>query len=132
MIRFTIPIDPPTVTFQDKCLGVRYGKPYMYESQKLKDAKAMIRAHVGKYKPAEPMKGPLKLSVYWVFRYTKASKEQWMVRKPDLDNLNKMLQDVLQDLQFFDDDSQIVILQAVKTRFKKPCISVELLELEDL
>lgn len=132
MIRFTIPIDPPTVTFQDKCLGVRYGKPYMYESQKLKDAKATIRAHVGKYKPAEPMKGPLKLSVYWVFRYTKASKEQWMVRKPDLDNLNKMLQDVMQDLQFFEDDSQIVILQAAKTRFKNPCISVELMELKDI
>ncbi|MBR2096581.1 MAG: RusA family crossover junction endodeoxyribonuclease [Prevotella sp.] len=132
MIRFTIPIDPPTVTFQDKCLGIRYGKPYMYESPKLKDAKAMIRAHVGKYKPAEPMKGPIKLSVYWVFRYTKASKEQWMVRKPDLDNLNKMLQDVMQDLQFFEDDSQIVILQAAKTRFKNPCISVELMELKDI
>lgn len=132
MIRFTIPIDPPKVTFQDKCLGVRYGKPYMYESQKLKEAKASLRAYIVRFKPAEPMTGPLKMSVYWKFKYASAKKEEWMTLKPDLDNMNKMLQDILQDLGFFKDDSQIVILQTVKTRHKQPLISVALEELDPL
>ncbi len=81
---------------------------------------------------AQPLDGPLMLSVQWMFRATdKHHTGEWRTEKPDLDNANKMLQDQMQKLGFFHDDKDISLLQAGKIYSAVPGIHIKLVELDE-
>lgn len=116
MIEFFLPLKKiPTVTAQQKQISVVKGKPLFYEPPKLKAARSMFMAHLGQYVPRETFVGPVRLTVRWLYPKTQKAKiGQYKATKPDLDNANKLLQDCMTKLKFWNDDSQVASLIAEK------------------
>lgn len=107
-MHFFIRMDPPTVTHQEKKIAVRNGKPVVYEGEDLKKARRDLLELVYVHRPAEPMQGPVKLMVKWCFEPGRRKAPSWKVTKPDTDNLDKLLKDVMTDAGFWNDDAQVV------------------------
>ena len=107
MIEFFVPLKKvPTTTHQMK--QVNFKNKTIYEPPALKAARAMLMAHVGQFQIADPLTGPLRLTVKWLFPITgKHQDGEYKATKPDTDNLNKLLKDVLTDLNFWRDDAQV-------------------------
>lgn len=109
MIEFFIPMAKvPTVTHQEKKITVKNGKPVVYEPEELKEARQKLESYLGPWSPKEKLNGPLRLTVKWLFPVIKTSVNgQWKDTKPDTDNLNKLLKDVMTDLGYWKDDAQV-------------------------
>lgn len=108
-IEFFVPMaKPPTVTHQEKKIGVRNGKPYTYEPEELKAARAKLEAHIGKRAPNYPLTGAVRLVVKWCFPISgKHRNGEYKTSKPDTDNLQKLLKDVMTDVGYWKDDAQV-------------------------
>lgn len=103
-----IPMIPPTVTHQEKKVKVVYGKPVFYEPEKLKDARAKLQAHLFPHRPAKPLMGPVFFKAVWKFPAVGKHKDgDWRDTKPDTDNLQKLLKDVMTAVGFWRDDAQV-------------------------
>lgn len=103
-----MPMIPPTVTYQEKRIGVRNGKPYMYEGERLKDARAKLTAHLSKHRVKEPFNEAVRLTVKWCFPIKGKHKHgEYKATKPDTDNLQKLLKDVMTSLGFWKDDALV-------------------------
>ena len=107
MIEFFVPLKKvPTTTHQMK--QVNFKNKTIYEPPALKAARAMLMAHVGQFQIAQPLTGPLRLTTKWLFPITgKHLDGEYKATRPDTDNLNKLLKDVLTDLNFWRDDAQV-------------------------
>lgn len=122
MINIFIPGDPDTATAQEKGIKIarsRTGKyyPQFYEKPAVKMANRRLAWQLMDHKPKEPITGPVELMVVWAFgihakpkRYINKFRET----KPDLDNLNKNLMDILTRLGFWNDDGQVAKLLLMK------------------
>ena len=123
MISFTIPGKPKALK---RHRVARYGRMYDPSSTDKKE----MWLHIAKYRPKKPLEGDIYLkTIFYMPRpkhhfKTKAGKPIDIVKdkykdiklhsyKPDLDNLAKMIADIIQP-QMICDDSQICILQAEK------------------
>lgn len=105
---FFLPMLPPTVTHQEKQVHVVNGKPVFYEPQELKAARAKLAAYLAKYKPVQKYTGPVRLVVKWCFpRSGNHRNGEYKTSKPDTDNLQKLLKDVMTDLGYWKDDAQV-------------------------
>ena len=107
---FFMKMQPPTITQQEHKIGKsKSGRPYIYEPAELKDAREKLTAHLSQFKPPRKLQGPIRLSVTWCF-YTSRVQEvfAWRTKKPDTDNLNKMLKDCMTRLDYWEDDAQVV------------------------
>lgn len=109
-IDFFLPMkDVPRATYQMKRMMVRDGKPMLIDSPQTKLARHEFSWRTKKYRPDAPIESPVELYVQWRFPLTKRSKEgQWKTTRPDTDNLNKMLKDVLTANGYWKDDSYVV------------------------
>ena len=127
---FFMPMIPPTVTHQEKSLTVRNGKPATYEKPELKAARAKLEAHLSKHRPDTPMTGPLGLIVKWCFPITgKHADGEYKTTKPDTDNLQKLLKDVMTSVGFWKDDALVCSEITEKFYAEKTGIFVMLMEL---
>lgn len=109
-MEFFMAMQPPTVTHQEKQVRVVKGKPVFYEPAKLKEARAKLTAYLAQHRPMAPYTGPVKLQVMWCFPVRGGHRDgEYMVAKPDTDNLQKLLKDVMTDLGFWQDDAQVVL-----------------------
>lgn len=107
-MRFFIAMNPPTITYQQHKVSTKNGKPVFYDPPELKDARANLRARLSKHVPEIPMRGALRLIVKWCFpNGDKHGDGEYRITKPDTDNLNKLLKDVMTDLGFWMDDAQV-------------------------
>ena len=108
-IKFFAPMATvPTCTHQEKQVHVVKGKPIFYEPPELKAARAKLMAHIGVHAPAEPMKGAIRLVTKWCFAIEgKHINGEYKTSKPDTDNLQKLLKDVMTDCHFWKDDAQV-------------------------
>lgn len=115
MILVKLPIVPPTVTAQQKGVFVRNGRAHFFTKQKVRDAEDFLAGMLASHAPEEPIHEPVFLQVRWCFPYRKSEKKS-MTRagleiphtsRPDLDNLEKALLDVLTRCRFWDDDAQV-------------------------
>lgn len=105
---FFVPMIPPTVTHQEKKLTVRNGKPYTYEPQELKAARAKLEAYLAQYAPPVPFHGALRLMVKWCFPIAgKHTDGEYRATRPDTDNLQKLLKDVMTKLGYWNDDALV-------------------------
>jgi Holliday junction resolvase RusA-like endonuclease len=110
---FFMAMIPPTVTHQEKNVKViknQKGKmvPLLYEPQELKAARVKLQDHLGKYVPAEKYTGAVQLITKWCFPVTgKHLNGQYKTTKPDTDNLQKMLKDVMTKLGYWTDDALV-------------------------
>jgi len=106
-ISFFLPIIPPTVTHQEKQVHVVNGKPIFYEPDNLKAARSKLSAHLAKHKSEKKYTGPVRLVVKWCFPRGKHKDGEYKTTKPDTDNLQKLLKDVMTDVGFWKDDALV-------------------------
>lgn len=101
---------PPTVTHQEKKFGgvTKKGTPIFYPTPALANARAALTAKLMAFAPEKPWTCPVSLSCRWAFRAPSGKNAGYMTRKPDTDNLQKMLKDVMTDCGFWKDDAQVV------------------------
>lgn len=104
MIEFFMPMIPPNITAQQH--KISNGK--FYDPPELKAAKAKLRAYLIPHVPDKPFDGPLRLVVKWCYPANGKHKNgEYKATKPDTDNLNKALKDIMEDLGFFVNDSRV-------------------------
>ena len=107
VIEFFVPMNPPTVTHQEKQVCVANGKPMFYEPAELKAARAKLRDHLAKYRPEQPLTGAVRLVAKWCFPRGRHKDGEYRTTKPDTDNLQKLLKDVMTAVGFWRDDAQV-------------------------
>lgn len=116
----------PTVTAQQKGMRLVNGKPRYYEKAKTKDARQIFTDKLRPFVPAEPIEGAVKLWVDWCF-YAKSHKANtWRTTRPDTDNLQKLLKDVMTDCGFWHDDSQVCWDTSRKMWVSEGCESLKI------
>ena len=116
-VEFRLEIDPPTATAQEKQVRVICGHPQFYEKPAAKEAKKLLIAELTKYKPEQPLQGPIRLCVDWFFPKRKIDKFigiKLKDTKPDTDNLQKGLKDCMTKVGFWKDDAQVALEHVVK------------------
>lgn len=88
------------------------------------------------FKPPRPFSEPVHIDVIWVFDYPKSTpqknreKYSWRMKRPDLDNMEKGVLDLLTKEGFFLDDSQIVSKFTAKMEGTEPCIIIRIRPLD--
>ena len=106
-----LPIIPPTITHQAKDLRayLKDGKPraVLHDSPELKEARSKLHAYLAPHGPVEPFEGAVRLLVKWCFPREKHGDGEYKTTKPDTDNLEKMLKDVMTELHWWKDDAQV-------------------------
>jgi len=106
------------------------GKVIYYEDAELKAVRAKLEAHLSWHVPKQKYTGPVRLVVKWLFPITgKHTDGEYKTTKPDLDNSQKLLNDVMTFLGFWTDDSFVVSLVVEKFWSEKPGIYVCIEEL---
>ena len=129
-LSFFLPMIPPTVTHQEKKVTVRNGKPFFYEPPELKDARQKFSAHLAPFAPKQPYKKALRLIVKWCFPITQGHSDgEYKTTKPDTDNLQKLLKDVMTSVGFWKDDAQVCSEIVEKFFAEKTGIYIMLMEL---
>ncbi len=104
-----MPMEPPTATAQEKQSTVKNGKRLYYENDRLKQARDKLVDGLFPHIPDKPMTGPIRLSVMWLYTATGNHVHgEWRTSKPDTDNLDKLLKDIMTHLGFWEDDAQVV------------------------
>ena len=131
-LEFTLDMNPPSTTAQQKGVRVAGGRPLFYTKNKVTEAKVAYMMALKPYVPDEPMKGALGV----MFHFKKHSKHQkegaYKTTRPDLGNIEKLLEDTMAEMGFYKDDAQIVDRRGIKTWTRGPgCIEISLRELED-
>lgn len=129
-IEFFLPMKPPTVTHQEKQVAVINGKPQFYEPPELKAVRAKLTAHLSGHTLAHKYTGPVRLVVKWCFPRGKHQDGEYKATKPDTDNLQKLLKDVMTDLKFWKDDALVASEIIEKFWAEIPGIYISISELE--
>lgn len=124
---FFLPMEPPTITHQEKEVTCKSGKPIFYEPGELKSARAKLTAHLAKHIPAEKYTGAIRVVVKWLFPIAGKRKDgQYKTTPPDLDNAIKLLNDICTDLGYWEDDRLIASLIIEKFWAKTPGIYISI------
>ena len=133
-ITFTILGDPKAQQRHRTYTRGRGGKllPFALQVDPSKTDKADVLAQIVQHRPESPWSGPVQLVVEWVFARPKShfrtGKHAGELRpdapifcdkRPDIDNLEKMLLDAMNGV-FFLDDGQIAGVVATKTYSELP------------
>lgn len=115
MIEFFEPMIPPTVTHN--ALEIHhYGKAARIgKSAELVEAEAAWRARLAPHAPETPLRGPVRLEmrICWPTggRHPQGAPH---ASKPDADNVEKTVFDVMAKLGYFEDDSRIALHTTAK------------------
>ena len=131
-MNFFLQIVPPTATAQEKQVRIVRGKPLFYDPEPVKNAKALLVAHLLSHRPTKPYVGAVSLSTIWLFPRGKSHKHgEWRVTKPDTDNLQKLLKDCMTRCGYWKDDAQVVRESVEKRWSDEPTgIYIEITRLE--
>lgn len=87
------------------------------------------------YRPEQPLEKPLRVEIKWVYPYRKSepkknrTSEKYCDTRPDVDNICKLLFDMMTRIGFWIDDSQIADLHFTKVWDNKPRIEIRIGEL---
>jgi len=103
---FFMPMKPPTKTHQEKEWTVINGKPVPYEPAELKAVRAKLQAHLAQHLPDQKYTRAVRLVTKWCFPITgKHQDGEYKITKPDTDNLQKLLKDIMTHLGYWTDDA---------------------------
>ena len=107
--QFFMPMIPPTVTDQmHRITYNRDGKPVIYDSPELSDAKAKLIAHLSQHRISERIDGGVRLVVKWLFPLAADHRDgEYRITKPDTDNLQKLLKDCMTKCGYWKDDALV-------------------------
>ncbi|MBQ1807778.1 MAG: RusA family crossover junction endodeoxyribonuclease [Ruminococcus sp.] len=104
---FFISMVPPTVTHQEKKITTVNGRAHFYEGPELKDARQKLTAYLSGHAPATPYTSAVRLVTKWLFPKGSHQNGEWRTSKPDTDNLQKLLKDVMTSLHYWKDDALV-------------------------
>lgn len=125
-----IPGEPSRTTHQSGMRTTRNGTK-LYKSPALIGWEKTLARGLGMSRPDQPIDGPICLKVTWGF---KARKKKdlwtWKLTRPDTDNMQKTLKDVMTRMGFWKDDSQIVFETCKKMLVDEPGIVIQIQELD--
>ena len=134
-MKFKLKMIPPTATAQQKGERVVGGYIHHYKKKNVAQAEAILRDALLPYVPAEPITDqPVMLLVKWMFPFPKSAKKhkpgysRYKITRPDADNLNKMLKDVMTDMGFWKDDALICLEVVSKVYNDEPGIYIEIVD----
>jgi Holliday junction resolvase RusA-like endonuclease len=103
---FFLPMKPPTCTHQEK--QVNWDTKTFYEPDNVKAARLKLQAHLARHVPEQKYSGPVRLVTKWCFPITgKHYDGEYKTTRPDTDNLQKMLKDIMTTLGYWTDDAQV-------------------------
>lgn len=105
----------------------RKGKHGWYDPPRSKQWKAQVRLMAARYRPKEPLDGPLRVDMRFEMpmprSWSKAQKERmagaWCPVKPDLSNLAKGIEDALEG-EWYANDSRICAGHSEKVYAESP------------
>lgn len=107
-----------------------------YDDSKSSIAKNELLTLIMPHRPSKPLAGALKMEVKWIYPWRSSEPKKNRVngykycdKKPDCDNLAKLLQDQMSRLGFWTDDAQISILHFEKMWSDEPGIEIKITEL---
>lgn len=108
-MEFDIVFDPPRSTAQEKKYASRNGRIFVYESERAKEARRLLQMVLAPHAPRNPLTGALALDVMWRFPYSGKSHYdgEYKQTRPDTDNLDKALKDVMTGLGYWADDALV-------------------------
>lgn len=128
---FFLTMIPPTTTHQEKHVSVINGKPHFYEPPELMAARAKLQAYLAGHVPERTYVGPVRLVVKWCFPLKGKHRDgEYKTTKPDTDNLQKLLKDVMTGLGYWTDDALVASEIVEKFWAKIPGIYVAIEALE--
>lgn len=115
-LEFFIPMKKiPKVTHQDKIISVKNGKPIIFDSYELKEAKAKFKMGLCTNLPEEMLQAPIAVELTWCFPLEKGKFDgDYYMKKPDADNLAKAFIDQMTKLGFWKDDSHVSSIKSTK------------------
>lgn len=134
-MEFDIHFDPPRATAQEKQYAVRNGRVVVYETAKARDAKQLLRLVLAPHAPREPLTGAVALYVTWRFPYKGKSHVdgEYKTTRPDTDNLDKALKDIMTALGYWTDDALVAKEQIEKIWHKeRPGLHVRVEDIAEL
>lgn len=136
-LAFKLKMIPPTATAQQKGERVVGGYIHHYKKKNVAAAEEILRDALLPYVPAEPITDrPIRLAVLWMFPYPKSAKkhrpgcDRNKITRPDTDNLNKLLKDVMTDMGFWKDDALISMELIRKVYSDEPGIVININTME--
>lgn len=130
-MQFFIPMKKiPTATDQEK--GINTKTKQIYLKPEAKAARAKLRAFLSEHVPDQPIeKAPIRVKTIWCFPVTRG---HWSgepkITKPDTQNMNKALYDVMTELGFWDDDARICEEHGFKCYSDTPGLFIEISKIE--
>ena len=131
-MNFKLKMIPPTATAQQKGAFVCRGRVRFYVKKKVRQSENFLAALLSMHVPDVPFSGPVSLTARWEFPWRKSERRGTVkagvpiphTSRPDLDNLEKNLLDVLTRLNFWTDDSLVVEKFTSKCWGPKPGIDI--------
>lgn len=131
-MKFYIRMDEvPKTTAQQKKFSTK--TKTFYKTSKIKQSEYLLVRALSGRQPRKTYDTPIKLSVTWLFPHTKKSKDgERKGTRPDLDNLQKLLQDIMCKLGYYKDDSLITDLTLKKRWHRHSGLIIEINEVETI
>lgn len=127
---FFMPMQPPTKTYQEKQWKIVNGKVIFYEPAELRATRAKLEAHLAQHRPAAKYTTAVRLVTKWCFPIKgKHQDGDYKASKPDTDNLQKMLKDVMTELGYWTDDALVASEITEKFWAARPGIFIAIEEL---
>jgi Holliday junction resolvase RusA-like endonuclease len=131
LLEFFMPMIPPTKTYQAHQVTCRNGKPVFYEPSELKAVRQKLTGHIAKHIPEKKYTSGVRLITKWLFPITgKHQDGEYKTTKPDTDNLQKLLKDVMTDLGYWTDDALVASEITEKFWAELPGIYIKIEEIE--
>lgn len=130
MIRFFMPMIPPTVTAQEHKATYHNGQIIFYDPPEVKSAKEKLISALYRYRPMGPYHCGVQLLVKWCFPRGSHADGEYRITKPDTDNLQKLLKDCMTITGFWDDDALVASEIIEKFWAEIPGIYIEISKLE--
>ena len=131
-LTFTVPGNPRPQQRHRTVRNKSTGASFQYDPSK--QDKDNFLAKIMAMRPETPIEGPIRLEVTFGFQRPKSHFTKkgirltapfYVEKRPDIDNLVKLVTDAMNGV-FFRDDSQIVVLLAVKMYSDQPNVHIYL------
>jgi Holliday junction resolvase RusA-like endonuclease len=136
-LTFFIACEPPKSTHQASARIMKRKDGSMFvgksESSKGAQVKREILTLLSEHRPQDAFIGPVRLKVLWAYSWRKTEPKKnketgWLMcdKRPDCDNLSKLLKDCMSRLNYWADDSQVAELQFTKAWGETPGIGIHI------
>lgn len=131
-LAFRLDCVPPTATAQQKGACVRGGRVRFFTKARVSRDADFLAALLLPHRPPAPFSGPVSFEAVWTFPWRRSERKSDVAAgvplphasRPDLDNLEKLLLDVMTRLRFWEDDSLVAEKRTAKFRGPRPGIGI--------